>query len=95
MRSPFQVIFIALLCAASGFAQDSSQAVGRFQIASGTIQTIGLNNPKSTTIAIQVPIVVKIDTQTGETWILASVADKTGYREGWIPLGDLPPPAKK
>lgn len=76
------VFFLALTC--SGYSQEE---VGRFQIVSGTVQI--LSQQGNVTSGERVPVMIKIDTKTGETWILLTQFSDESSGQGWVALGDF------
>jgi hypothetical protein len=64
-------------------------APGRYQLFSGNTWVAADNK------GVEVPVVLKIDTQTGQTWMLTMVAGMPGTSNmvGFVPLIDSP--AKK
>jgi hypothetical protein len=72
--------------------------VGRFQIVSGTIQI--LSEQGKVVGTEHAPVMIKIDTKTGDTWILVTQFDNQSSGQGWMGIGDyfssrIPKPKSK
>ncbi|HWC59563.1 MAG TPA: hypothetical protein VHC44_07695 [Verrucomicrobiae bacterium] len=64
----------------------STPAAGRFQLLSGTTWIVAKNTK------VEIPVILKIDTQTGQTWMLTLIAESTGSSNtmGFVPVTDVP-----
>ena len=77
MKTPL----ILLLTTLASIAGELVPTGGRYQIAHGTFYTRPPNEP----------VTLKIDTDTGKTWILFSTMGMSNAvpKMGWVPLEDL------
>lgn len=81
-------LWAVLTCSALSESEPNIVAndVGRFQIVSGSAQI--LSQEGNAIGSDRSPVIIKIDTKTGETWILVTQFDNEGHGQGWVMLGD-------
>ena len=88
MRTKILFLFLALTTVA--LAGDSSQtaatsAPGRYQLLSGTTCLL------SEKAKVEMPVILKIDTQTGQTWMFTLFASSSASTNiiGFVPVVDF------
>lgn len=92
MRTPALVFAFWILAACSVLSETEPNSgandvsIGRFQIVSG--QTRILSQKGSAIGSERSPVIIKIDTKTGDTWILVTQFDNETNGQGWVMLGD-------
>lgn len=86
MKIAARILLILFLPSASLFAQDEKTEVGRYQIFSGTTEVL-TQNGKAVSSSHE-PVVIKIDTKTGDTWILVTMFTDGSGGQGWQGFGE-------
>jgi hypothetical protein len=73
---PILTLALVLFCFSSVRADEQP---GRFQLFSGNVESVGTAKSSS-------PVILRIDTQTGKTWIYIRLFKDGKYSEFWAPI---------
>jgi hypothetical protein len=75
----FLTLALTVGCLLNANAEDQPS---HFQLVSGSVETIGAPGKLVT------PIILRIDTQTGKTWIYARLFTDGKFQEFWTPVAE-------
>lgn len=90
--TPIQAVIVALLLVAtSAAAEPTGRDVGRYQVLTATVQWPARAHGDST----QLPTAMKIDTVTGQTWILSPITRDNICPVAWIEIPTWVPEPEK
>jgi hypothetical protein len=75
-----KALTVSILLAASSFGAGAQNENGRFQLMTGNVREIAKGINENT------PVIIKIDTQTGKTWVYVRLLAEGKFQEFWAPI---------